>query len=215
MLLKMKKITLVLGLLVLSAFVVNTYAIASPAVFGSVDMEAVFNEAPRKKDNEAKLQAMVAQIRQRIELRQANRLLTADEFNQLADLTAKADKTDADNARITELQNASKTKDQELQALEQKKDANDTDKARLQTLRDLYIASDQELKDSAAKYSEDIEKANIDLSNEVKADINKAVEAVAKEKGLSIVFNKTAGDAILIVYSSVDITDEVTKRLAK
>lgn len=188
---------------------------ATQGAFGCVDMEAVFNSSQKKKDNEVKFQAFVAQKQQMVDLRQKNKLLTADEYTQLATLSTQATTTDAEKAKIAELQNTSKTRDQEYQTLQQKKDATDPEKTRLTELQNQVAQSDQALKDDATKYSDDIEKMRDSLSQEVKADINKTVEAVAKDKGLAVVFNKTSGDVVLVVYASVDITNDVIQRMPK
>lgn len=205
----------VLAVFLLSGISMAADAKSSGILFGSVDMEAAFNASQKKKDNEAKFQAMVAQMQQKIDLHQKNRLLSADEFQQLVDLSIKPNPTPEEKARADELLNLSKARDQELQALQQKKDATDADKARLKALQDQLALSDSAIRDEANKYANDIEKARDDLSNEVKVDINNAVAAIAKEKGLSVVFNKTSGDIILVVYTSIDITDDVIKRMAK
>lgn len=220
MLSRIRKTLVITAVTVLAAFVLNgsvfaADAKASAAVFGCVDMEAVFNASQRKKDNEVKFQAFVGQMQQKVDLRQKNKLLTVDEFTQLADLSTKANATDAEKARIAELLNLAKTRDQEFQALEQKKDATDPDKARLAVLHDQVAVSDQALKDDATKYADDIAQMRDSLSQEVKVEINKAVESIAKDKGLSVVFNKTAGDVILVVYTSVDITSDVIQKMAK
>lgn len=205
----------VLSLFLLSGVSMAADAKATGVLFGGVDMEAAFNASPKKKDNEAKFQAMVAQMQQKIDLHQKNRLLTAEEFKQLVDITTKPNPTPEEKAKADELLNLSKARDQELQALQQKKDATDADKARLKALQDQLAMSDQAIREEAAQYADEIEKAREALSNEVKVDIYNAVAAIAKEKGLSVVFNKTAGDLILVAYTQVDITDDVIKRLSK
>lgn len=187
----------------------------APGSFGCVDMEAVFNSSQKKKDNEVKFQAFVAQKQQQVDLRQKNRLLTAEEYAQLVELSAKPAATDVEKAKIAEILNISKTRDQEIQTLQQKKDATEPEKARLIALQAQLAQSDQALKDDATKFSEEIEKMRDALSQEVKADINKTVEAVAKEKALAVVFNKTAGDVVLVVYASVDITNDVIQKMPK
>ncbi|MHB1456729.1 MAG: OmpH/Skp family outer membrane protein [Armatimonadota bacterium] len=204
-----------LALTIFGSFSFAADAKAAPGAFGCVDMEAVFNSSQKKKDNEVKFQAFVGQKQQQVDLRQKNRLLTPEEYTQLATLSTQATTTDAEKAKIAEIQNLSKTRDQELQTLQQKKDATEPEKARLAALQTQLIQSDQALKDDAAKFSDDIEKMRDSLSQEVKADINKTVEAVAKDKGLAVVFNKTSGDVVLVVYASVDITNDVIQKMPK
>ena len=120
---------------------------AAPGAFGCVDMEAVFNSSQKKKDNDVKFQALIAQRKQQLDILQKNALLTTDEYNQLADLSAKPAPTDVEKAKIAELQNLSKTRDQEYQTLQQKKDATDPEKARLAELQNQIAQTNQTLKD--------------------------------------------------------------------
>ncbi len=46
-------------------------------------------------------------------------------------------------------------------------------------------------------------------------EVEAAVAAVAKQKRLDIVFNKSLGELGFIIYSSVDITEDVLKKLNK
>ena len=208
----------VITLSALSIFGSFSYAAdakAAPGSFGCVDMEAVFNSSQKKKDNDVKFQALIAQRKQQLDILQKNPLLTTDEYNQLVDLSSKPTPTDVEKAKIAEIQNLSKTRDQELQTLQQKKDATDPEKARLTELQNQIAQSNQALKDNAAKFSDEIDKTGASLSQDIRDDIVKTVESVAKDKGLSVVFNKTSGDVILVVYASVDITNDVISKMPK
>lgn len=184
-------------------------------LLGTVDVEQAFNGYEKKKQLEGELMTSYEQMRQRLELRNSNKLLTAAECGQLAELKLKAKPTDADAKKIEELTNLSKQREQEFQSLQQKAAPTDAEKTRLTQLQDQIKSTDAALKDDEVKYQEELNKKRVDLSVQIMQDVNTAVAAVAKEKGLSLVFNKSAGEPGLVIYSNLDITDDVLKKLNK
>lgn len=119
--------------------------------------------------------------------------------------------------KLTDLQskNAANIQDQnkQLQALQTKRDAggtvlNDAARARLD--------KDIEKLQRDIQYATSSAQAELqDLNNELMADFSKKVEAavqeVAKEKGLYIVF--TADSGVAYIAPAINISDEVIKRL--
>lgn len=210
-------VLLMLGLL-LSAYMGGPTLAAdakSGTSFGSVDVEKAFDGYDKKKQLDQELLVFADQLTLKYELRKTNRLLTADEFKQLADLTVKPNQNDADKKKIEELLAQSKQREQELQTLQQKQGATDAEKARLKELTDQATNADAVLKDETGKYQGDFAAKQVELSRQVMDEVDAAVAAVAKSKGLSMVFNKNIGDIRFIIFSSVDITDEVLKKLNK
>lgn len=184
-------------------------------VLGTVDVEQAFNGYEKKKQLEQELMSLYDQAKQKLELRQANKLLTTEEFTQLADLKVKPKPTDVETKKIEELANTSKQRDQELNSLQQKTTPTDAEKTRLAELTSQLAKTDAAIKEDESKYQDDLNKRRIELSGQIMQDVNTAVSAIAKEKGLSIVFNKSVGEPNLIIYSSLDITEDVLKKLNK
>ena len=184
-------------------------------VFGTADADSVFKDYTKRQQLYSDLDALKAKLEGELELRNANRLLTDDEFKQLVDLQAKAAKTDAEQKKIDELLATSKQRDQDLQTLQQKSDATDAEKAQRTELENRLKTVQQALQDNKTKFEDELNKRLIDANKLVTADIETAVAAVAKEKGLSVVFNKSFGAAEFVLYSSVDITPDVLKKLNK
>jgi Skp family chaperone for outer membrane proteins len=195
-----------------SAFAAD--AKSNTQVFASVDVEQAFNNYDKKKQLEAELMQAYDQAKLKLELRGTNKLLTTDEFNQLADLKMKPTPTPADKTKIDELTAASKQREVEFQSLQQKSPMTDADKARLSQLQDQISKTDQSLKDDQGKYEQDLNKRRVDLSTQLMLDVNAAVGTVAKDKNITMVFNKS-GDPGFVIYSSYDITDDVLKKLNK
>jgi len=203
----------------MSALILGSAFAADPkaagAGFGSVDIQRAFNEYDKKKQLDQELQQFGDQLTQRLDLRNANKLLTPDEFKQLADLKAKPKQTDAEQKKIEELLALSKQREQEFQALQQKQDSTDADKARLKELQEQIDKTDASLKEELARYRSEVAQKTVELSKQVVQDIEAVVASIAKEKGLAMVFAKSVGEYTFVVYSNVDITDEVLKRLNK
>lgn len=189
---------------------------AKPATpFGTIDIERAFNDFDKKKQLEQELMDYLSQLQEEVELRATNKLLTPEEFAELANLTAKPRPEAAEKERIDKLLAISKEREQELRTLQQKPNATDAEKARLKELQDQMNKTDASMKEDEQKYNLELAKRQVDLSRQVMQEVEAAVAVVAKEKGLSIVFNKSAGDGGLIIYSSVDITDQVLAKLNK
>jgi len=188
---------------------------APAAAFGTVDIEQAFNGYEKKQQLEQDLMIFYEQIKQRLELQNTNKLLTAEEFSQLADLKSKAKQDEADKKKIEDLLALSRQREQEFQSLQQKQNATDAEKARLKEMQDQIGKTDALIKDDQGKYESELNKRRVDLSRQVMQEVETAVAAAAKEKGLTLVFNKSVGEPGLVVYSNVDITDDVLKKLNK
>lgn len=184
-------------------------------VFATVDVEQAFNTYEKKKQLEAELLTLYDQAKQKLEMRSANKLLTNIEFNQLADLKLKPKPTDVETKKIDELTTLSKQREQEFQSLQQKPSPTDADKTRLNQLQDQIKQTDQSLKDDETKYEADLNKKRVDLSSQIMLEVKTAVSSVAKDKGVTIVFNQSSSEPGLVVYSNYDITEDVVKKLNK
>lgn len=187
---------------------------AAPA-FGTVDVEKAFDDYDKKKQLDEELRALADGLKLKLELRNESKLLTAAEFDQLAELKAKATPGEADKKKIDELLATARQREQELQTLQQKQDTSTAEKARLKELTEQATKAEITLREDAAKYQNEVANRQIELSRQVMEDIEAAVAEIAKAKGLTLVFNKSVGEPGLIIYSSLDITDEVLKKLNK
>lgn len=183
-------------------------------VFATVDFAKAFDGYEKKQRLAQEFDSQVLQANKRLELRNANKLLTTDEFNQYAEISAKPNPTDAEKKKIDEFASLSKQREQEFQSLQQKPGPTDADKARLAQLQDTIKKADAQIKEDTDKFKTDLGKQQDDLSQKLIQEVNTAVAAVAKEKGITMVFNK-AGEPGLVVFSQLDITDDVLKKLNK
>lgn len=188
---------------------------ADPPNFAVADADRLFKEYTKRQQLYTEIEALKARLEKQLELRNANRLLTDQEFKQLTDLDAKAQKADADNNQIRSLLDTSKQRDQELQALQQKQDATEADTAKRTELETRLRNVNQSLQENKVKFEEDLNKQLIEANTQCTKDIEAAVAAEAKAKGFTMVFNKSFGAVEFVLYSTADITDDVLKRLNK
>ncbi len=201
--------------IVLAIMLAGTASSAEAQVFASIDIERAFNDYEKKQKLDADIMAELKSLQSRLELRQTNELLSNTEVDELAALKAKDKPTEADKKRIADIEATSMAREKELQDLRQKTTPTDAEKTRLAALQDQIKQTDTELKAAAKQADTDWQKKRYELSKQVMDDVQAQVAAVAKAKGITMVFNKSAGETILVVFSANDITDEVLKRLNK
>ncbi|MDI6827237.1 MAG: OmpH family outer membrane protein [Armatimonadota bacterium] len=215
---KLRNVTTVIVMAVIIVCAVGI-AIAADAKatmqFGTVDIEKAYAGYQKSAQIKEELKNAYDKANLKLDLMKANKLLTPEEIAELVELSTKDKQTEADKARINALLDISKKRDQEMQTLEQKQDATDTEKARLQQLIEQRKNSEEAYKKSFESLQKELTNKENELLGAAKKDIVDAVAAVAKEKGISIVFNRSIGLADFIIYSAVDITDDVIKKLNK
>jgi Skp family chaperone for outer membrane proteins len=188
---------------------------ATGPVFAVVDVEKAFDGSEKKQTLEKELAAYLKGIEDWFQLRSTNKLLTPEEFTQLTELRNKPKQEEADKKKIDEFLALSKQREQEFQTLQQKQGATDAEKARLKELQDQITKTDASMQEEEKKRQVEWTNKKIELSKQVMADVEAAVADVAKEKGLTMVFNKAIGEPGLVVYANIEITDEVLKKVNK
>jgi Skp family chaperone for outer membrane proteins len=188
---------------------------SSKPTFGSVDVEKVFAGYNKAKQQSQDLQVYVEQMRNKLTERKANRLLSTEEFNQLMDLETKANPTTDDKKKTEQIKELSRQREQELEGLQQKKDLTTADRDRLNELQDQIGKTDSALQSDQDKYQKEIDKRKSDFIQQGLQDIQAKVASVAKSKGISIVFTRNLGDAMFVIYSEVDVTEDVITALNK
>jgi len=207
-------VTAIIGI-VLSILMAAPARSAEAQVFATLDIERAFNDYTKKQDLDKQIMTDLQGLQSKLELRKTHELLSSTEFEELATLKAKVTPTDAEKKRIEELESASTQREQELQALRQKTTPTDAEKTRMAALQDQIKQTDTELKDAAKQADADWQKRRYELSKQVMDDVQAAVATVAKSKGITMVFNKSVGETVLVIFSTNDITDEVLKKLNK
>lgn len=108
--------------------------------------------------------------------------------------------------RKTDLETQSKQFDEDVEKFNRDRDILSPD-ARSKTEKDLSVRQ-VDLNQAGRKFQEDAAARQRDLTNEVVGKVRDAIVTVAKEKGYDIVIQDPIYSA-----STIDITDEVLKRL--
>jgi Skp family chaperone for outer membrane proteins len=181
-------------------------------VFGTVDFKKLSTDYKQKDQVEGTLKKMQAQFLARLSRRDNMPLLTEEEQKQLDSLYEKDNPTDADKAKIKEIEDKAKAASDEIQKLSQKKDTEltDAEKKRLQD-------TGQKIKDAQAKFatlkedlSQQFDRFGTAQQDDLMKNIKAAIAKVAEQKGLSIVFSSDVA-----LYAGTDITPQVVTELNK
>ena len=185
-------------------------AATGPMVFGSVDLDKIIAGYGKKATYDQQVQDLNAKLDAQFKQQVNYDMLTKAQQTQLTALLSKPGATSQDQAAITALQAQSTRDAQELATLQQKPGPNADDQARLTALTQQHQAGQQALKDVADGYSAQVTARQQQLSTELSNTVREAIVAIAKERGMSMVFT-----AQVAIYSSNDITEDVLKRLNK
>ena len=189
--------------------------VAAPAApggltFGSVDLGKLVAGYTKGQTPDQQLQSITQQYETLIKTQANSPMLSKADQTTLGVLLLKSPRTSADDAQITALQTQSTSASQELTALQQKASPTPADKDRLTALTAQQQAGEQALEDAAADYKARLQSQQDTLSAAFSETLRTAIAAVARQKGLSVVFNSQVA-----VYSANDITPDVVKQLNK
>jgi outer membrane protein len=187
-------------------------AVAADAPFtaGFVDVQEVFSKYEKTAKSNSELEAFGNQLDAQLKALAQHKLLDDAEVKELQQLVVKADPTDKDRERLAALDEKQKGLDKELIDLQAKKEPTAQESARLKELQDKSTAADAALTKLSEEFEKQFGEKKNKLSEEIRNDILKAIEAVAKDKKLSLVLDKIA-----VLYGGTDITEPVISRLNK
>lgn len=177
---------------------------------GKVDVGKIYQSYKRVEESNQNIRVFAKTLESRLDLRNANRLLTDPEMTELLALKEKTAPTDAEKASIKALEDISKQRDGQLRDLAAKKDQTEPEKATLAELQARSTLADKTLTALAKDYEKQAEEKRAELSKKVNEEILVAVKAVAEAQGLAFVVDEQA-----VLYGGVDVTDSVIERLNK
>jgi len=177
-------------------------------MFGKVDLGQIY-KCPRVEQSNQEIQNLLNLLRTRLEIRQANRLLSEQELTELQTLREKQNPTEADKARIKALEDLAKQKDGQLRDLAQKKDPTDQERAALAELQARDAAANKSLDELSKAYEKQLQEKQTQISEKLKGEILAAVKAVAEAQNLSFVVDQQA-----VLYGGIDITAAVLDKLS-
>jgi Skp family chaperone for outer membrane proteins len=183
---------------------------AAVSAFGSVDLGKVQAGYSKRGDLEKGIADINNRLSQQFKVQSASDMLPADKQKQLGVLLSKPNPTDPDRAQIAALQAQSSHDAADLADLQQKQNPTDTEKARLNLLTAQQQAAHAALQQINQDYTDQFNEAKDKISVQYTDAVRAAIAAVAKDRGLAVVF-----DSSVAIYSTNDITDDVIKRLNK
>lgn len=185
-------------------------AMAADQSIGCVDYQKVFSEYKKTKSSNTELSTLVEGLNTQFAAVQQHRLLDANDRKQLLDLVVKTGRTDKDAELLKSFDDREKALEQELQTLQSKNPPTEQDRVRLKELMDRATKVEDDLAKMNDDFTKQIKAKNDDLTNLIHDDIVKAVDVVAKEKKLTLVFDKTT-----VLFGGVDVTQAVIDKLNK
>ena len=180
--------------------------------FAIVDFRKITTEYKGKDAIEGDIRAMQNKFLQRLARREQLVFLTEQEHAELDTLSEKASQSDADKAKIKELGEKSRKRQEELQTLSQKKqeELTDADKKKLEQ-------GNKDVRDAQERYAKLKENLDTEFSNfsntqsdQFEGKIRAAIAKVAEQKGVALVFNSNVA-----LYAGTDITQAVIGELNK
>jgi Skp family chaperone for outer membrane proteins len=183
--------------------------VAGAPVFATVDMSKIIASYSKRATADQAFQALQQQYQDVFKTQTANAMLGAADQQKLGQLLILGDGATADQKQqIADLETQAGKSSDDLAALQQKKDATDADKIQLQQLTQQQAAGQTALQEVADNYRSALDQKNQQMSADIAADIRVAVAAVAKQQGISVVF-----DSSVAIYATNDLTQAVINKL--
>lgn len=186
----------------------GAWAAANEQKIGVVDLQKVYADAPRIKQYKEDLDSFKQTLTTKLDIRSQNMMLDENEIKELIDLKMKPKPLDADTARIKQLTDTERAKDEELKKLQETKTPNDQEKARLQELMNLQQKSKDTGNALIKDYDGQYQSKMGELQTKIDAEIQAAVSKVAEAKGLGMVLDKSS-----VLVGGIDVTDDIVGRL--
>jgi len=183
----------------------------SPAAmnFAVADMDKVLAGYQAYKQANEEFRRYAGEVERQIEMNRRLRLLEDQEVQELKDLRAAVVLTPEQKIRLQQLEALSAAREEELAALEQKAGSlTPEEQARRETLTAIAAKRAPEVAAEERSLSEALQKKNREMSAPFDAAINKALEKVAKENKVAVIFRKE-----VVLWVSLDLTEAVVGEL--
>jgi len=191
----------------------HSLAASAPAsttpIFASVDMSKVIASYSKRAADDATFQQAQQQYQDVFKTQTANSMLDEQDQTTLGNLLLLGDTATQDQKQqIADLETKSSTDASTLAALQQNTSPTDAQKVQLTQLTQEQQAGQAALNDIRDNYQQQLDQQNQTLSASINADIRVAVAAVAKQQGITVVF-----DSSVAIYAANDVTQAVITKL--
>jgi Skp family chaperone for outer membrane proteins len=164
----------------------------------------------KKKDADTAVKSMAKGFEDKLQLRGANKYLNETEIAELETLKTKASPTDKDKARITELQDLDKKRNDELQEIQGKPNPTEADRSRLRELQTTRKKSEDMIVQLTKEYRAALQKESADRGKALQTEIVDTIQKVSQQKGMALVVDKQA-----VLFGGTDITKTIIDALNK
>lgn len=175
---------------------------------GVVDVQRVLTDAPRVKQYKEELDVLRQSLSLKLEIRSQNLMLDENQIKELIDLKTKANATEQDKAKIKELTDVEKQRDEELKKLQGTAQPDEQQKARQKELEGMLQRSRSTGEALEKDYSSQFQTRAQELDAKATADFQEAVNKVAEARGLTLVVAKEA-----VFFGGANITDDIIAKL--
>lgn len=210
---RIKTIAAVLVVVAVAIVSVVGQVSAAETTFGTVDPGKIWQSHPKVQQARQEMVKLNDLLENRLTLRDHNRLLTEQELTELQTVKEKARATDAEKARIKELEDLAKQRDVQRRELIAKKEPSEEERAVLSELENRYAEAERTLGELIREYDKQLKTKEEELTKgmpNLDQEILDAVKAVAEAKKLSVVVSQQA-----VLFGGTDITEDVITQMNK
>ncbi|GAB4452041.1 MAG: hypothetical protein OHK0029_02300 [Armatimonadaceae bacterium] len=181
-------------------------------VFGSVSVQKILSESSARKRDSDELNKMVQSLREVMtSLRQQNAFFLPEaELRELASLLEKENASAVEKKRIAELFGKAAAASAEKRKLENTANPSEEQRKQFAALSDAESKGNQAINNLAGAYEKRLGEREVELNNKTVAEIRTAISEVAKQKGITVVF-----DEQIAIYTANDLTPDVIKQINK
>ncbi|HEY3284972.1 MAG TPA: OmpH family outer membrane protein [Armatimonadota bacterium] len=199
-------------LLALCAVRGATFVSAANTPLGFVDVKRTINEYKKAADYAKSLETFRAELQKPLTELESGMLLDEGQRNDLKTLLAKPQRSAAEEQKLTALQTQNQNNETELRRLEAL--PNPTAEETRKKTEFINRMNDQNTKAATLndRLSKQYAAKQQELDNQVRTDIQAAIDSVAADQGVDVVIDK---EAVLHGSKEKDITDAVIAKLNK
>lgn len=210
---RITRIAVVIAVVAVAIITVIGQVSAAETAFGTVEPGKIWQSHSKVQQARQELAKLNNLLENRLSLRDRNKLLTEQEITELQNLKEKAKPTDAEKARIKELEDIAKQRDVQLLDLVGKKEPSEAESGTLAELQARSAKADQTLGELIREYDKQLKDKEAELTKSMPnldQEILDAVKAVAEAKKLSVVISQQA-----VLFGGIDITEDVITQMNK
>jgi len=183
----------------------------SAPLFAVVDMEKVFDGYEAYKAANQEFRSYFMEVERQLEMNRRLRLLEDGEAQEIKDLRAAVALSPEKKMRLQQLEALSDAREQELMALDQKGTSlTPEEQARKEYLTATAGKRAAQVAAEEKRLTEARQKRNEEISAPFNQTMKNALEKVAKQNRVSVIFNKE-----VVLWTPLDLTDAVLAELNK